>query len=867
LPEGVTPLEAEAIVQAIQGMHRKSGQSLDQCFAMMRKWGAESRVTPQKKAILTDNVEAAIVLCVKGSGNDTPAAAPVPPSNGGNGHAAAPLVRQEEAPVPADAEPTGEPAEPASVPRESAAVTATEMDSNATPAEIAPKATPDIQETSRKGKRKTMTLEEQRERKKQRGQALTATRREKKEESRRQWEAELAAKEKAAEELARPFQGLSLEEMRQKRLSEVLASMEDQMKGIACRTAQTLGLEPPTEEMLAQICSSSGGGCEQRESYMRLIHTKNEAVTMPEGLEADLMPYQVDGLEWLVSLYANHLHGILADEMGLGKTIQTIAFIQYLKEFRGNKGPHLIVAPKSTLPHWESEFKRFAPTYKVWLIMGDLEEREHLATKLKKRIRDQKTVLYVTNYEQIHRNEWLQDFEWQCIIIDEGHRMKNIKSLLHETMTRMKCRTRVLLTGTPLQNNLGELWALLHYLLPELFATTLDFQAWFLEPLRGVKGLNEYEVTLGPSDEEQLISRLHLMLAPFLLQRTKAQVMENQLPPKIEATVRVPLSAWQQSCYSDLQQRTIKLLNCEDKVETQMVNNALMQLRKLVLHPYLFLSEYQVSENIFRSAGKVEVLDRMLPKLLRFGHKTLIFSQFTSVLDVLQAYLQWRDISHSRLDGQTPHEERRRRLESFNSGTGGDVFILSARAGGLGLNLQTADTVILFDLDWNPQNDKQAIARAHRFGQKREVRVFRLLTDSTVERHMEARCLEKLDLEKKIIGAGMFAKGASQEQRIDMLRKVLGTTGDCEVVESVVKQNGEGEHHGVTSPDDLNQLLARSDEELVAFSAMDKEVILNAGGNVEAWPDLVACGRLLREEEVPRGFAFSAEENEGEEFW
>jgi len=131
------------------------------------------------------------------------------------------------------------------------------------------------------------------------------------------------------------------------------------------------------------------------------------------------------------------------------------------------------------------------------------------------------------------------------------------------------------------------------------------------------------------------------------------------------------------------------------------------------------------------------VLDRMLPKLLRFGHRMLIFSQFTSVLDILQAYLQWRDIRHLRLDGQTSHEERRRRLEVFNSGNGGDVFLLSARAGGLGLNLQTADTVIFFDLDWNPQNDKQAVARAHRFGQKREVRVFRLLSDSTVERHME----------------------------------------------------------------------------------------------------------------------------------
>jgi len=872
LPDGVTPLGAEAIMEAIVGMQHKSGQSLDKCFAVMRKWGAESRVTPQKKTILADDVEAAIVLCLKGNGNGTPAAVPVLPGNGSETPAAARVVPEEAAATEAPEVPASVPIEfdmLASVPIEVPIVTAmdeiavvvgaetdvalqpcpaTEPQSKSVPVEVRP------QETGKKGKRKSMTLEERNQLK-----------REKKEELKRQYEAEIAAKEKLAEELARPFEGLSLDEMRQKRLSDVLAAMEERMKEIACRIAQTLGLEPPTDEMLAQICSASDGGCGQRETYMRLIHTKNEAVPMPEGLEANLMPYQVDGLEWLVSIYVNHLHGILADEMGLGKTIQTIAFIQFLKEFKGNKGPHLIVAPKSTLSHWETEFKRFAPSYKVWLIMGDLEEREHLANKLRKRIKSQKTVLYVTNYEMIHRNEWLQEFEWQCIIIDEGHRMKNIKSLLHETMTRMKCRTRVLLTGTPLQNNLGELWALLHYLLPELFATTLDFQAWFLEPLRGVKGLNEYEVQLGPSDEEQLISRLHLMLAPFLLQRTKAQVMENRLPPKSEVTVRVPLSAWQQSCYTDLQQRSIKLLNSEDKVETRKVNNALMQLRKLVLHPYLFLSEYQVNEDIFRVSGKVEVLDRMLPKLLRFGHKMLIFSQFTSMLDVLQAYLQWRAISHLRLDGSTPHEERRRRLELFNSGNGGDVFLLSARAGGLGLNLQTADTVIFFDLDWNPQNDKQAVARSHRFGQKREVRVFRLMTDSGVERHMEARCVEKLDLEKKIIGAGMFAKGASQEQRVDMLRRILGASAEA-TAEETVKSNGEGEHSPFTSPNELNQLLARSSEELAAFSTMDEEVMCMAGGKVEAWPDLVACGRLLRQEEVPRGFAFSTEADEEEDF-
>uniref|UniRef100_A0A7S0AL01 Uncharacterized protein n=1 Tax=Pyrodinium bahamense TaxID=73915 RepID=A0A7S0AL01_9DINO len=681
--------------------------------------------------------------------------------------------------------------------------------------------------------------------------------------ARREAEASQAEEERLMRERAAPFEGLSIEEIRMKRMAEVLEEMDGRMRDIVRRTAETLGIQAPSEETLATVCGSALD-VDRREAYLRLIHTVQEAVSIPEGLQADLMPYQVDGLEWLVSIYVNNLHGILADEMGLGKTIQTIAWLQYLKEFKGNKGPHLIVAPKSTLANWETEFGKFAPTYKVFLVVGIQEEREHFAQKLRKRIKENKTTVYVTNYEQIHRNDWLQEVEWQCIVIDEGHRMKNQKSVLHETMTKMRCRTRMLLTGTPLQNNLNELWALLHYLLPELFTTTLDFQQWFLDPLRGVGGLNEYEVQLGPDDEAQLISRLHTMLAPFLLQRTKAQVMDQQLPPKVESTVRVPLSAWQQAAYADLQKRTIRLLSSEDKVEMHKVNNALMQLRKLVLHPYLFASGYQPGPDFFRTSGKVEVLDRMLAKLLRFGHKTLIFSQFTTALDILGEYLQWRGHQFVRLDGQTPHEERRSRIATFNSEEGrARVFLLSSRAGGLGLNLQAADTVILFDLDWNPQNDKQAIARAHRIGQQREVRVFRVLTDSSVERHMERRCREKLDLERKIIGAGLFVKGSSQEQRADMLRSVLGLAeggvGAAGAAPAVGRPDGDEE---ATPPEELNRLLARSAEELAAFSKMDEELLApSAGksGSKEA-PLLVRCGRLMRPDEVPDGFRLEDEE-------
>jgi len=341
--------------------------------------------------------------------------------------------------------------------------------------------------------------------------------------------------------------------------------------------------------------------------------------------------------------------------------------------------------------------------------------------------------------------------------------------------------------------------------------------------------------------------------------------MENRLPPKIESVVHVELSYWQRSAYEDLEKKTIRLMSSDDQVVSKKVNNVLMQLRKIALHPYLFTDDKDTGPEVVRSSGKVEVLDRMLPKLCKCGHQTLLFSQFTSVLDVLEIYLKWRDISFVRLDGQTPHEYRRVRIDKFNAGEA-NVFILSARAGGLGLNLQKADTVILFDLDWNPQNDKQAIARAHRIGQEREARVFRLLTCSGVERYMERRCNEKLELEKKIIGAGMFRGGVSQEQRVDALRSILGVAqGAVEPAEAQEKQPSTVSGSS-TDPQELNRLLARTDEELAIFNTMDVDTFgaVECQTNMEA-PFLVRCGRLMRQDEVPDGFTFREEEEEVED--
>lgn len=636
-----------------------------------------------------------------------------------------------------------------------------------------------------------------------------------------------------------------LSAMASQRLVEVLDEINGHMTEIVKRSGP---------DAVAQWeAKLSAPEVERRELYSRLVHAEPDPdVSPPEDLNAELMAHQVEGLEWLASLYANNLHGILADEMGLGKTIQTIALLLYLQESKGNRGPHLIVAPKSCLSNWQAEFARFAPGFKVFAVTGTTDEREVEMGRLREEASKGSPIACVTNYEQVYRNESLLQMSWQLVVVDEGHRLKNPETVLHNAMKQLRCRMRLLLTGTPLQNGLNELWALLHYLLPELFTQLMDFKSWFSRPFQGMPGLNEYEIQLDPQQEQQVIMRMHALLSPFLLQRLKKDVLGDSLPPRIEFVVRVPLSEWQAAVYSDLEKRTIRLLGDDSTVSSEQINNALMQLRKIVLHPYLFQDEFDKGANMFRASGKMEALDRLLAKLLRFGHKVLIFSQFTSMLDVIEGFLAWRDIPSVRLDGKVSHEQRGERMKRFQEDPKIPVFLLSSRAGSLGLNLQAADTVILFDMDWNPQNDKQAVARVHRVGQTKEVRVVRLLTDAAVERHMEQRCQEKLDMEQKIMGAGMFRRAATADQRRQALRAVLG------LEPSPSASSGASEPaSGCTSIEEVNRQLARSAAELKAFAEMDAAIFgaASTAASQSLADLLVSHGRLMKAEEVPAGFS------------
>jgi len=483
----------------------------------------------------------------------------------------------------------------------------------------------------------------------------------------------------------------------------------------------------------------------------------------PKYIEGGIMrDYQVRGLNWMISLYENGINGILADEMGLGKTLQTISLIGYMKHFRKIPGPHMVIAPKSTLANWSKEFKRWCPSINAVCLIGDANKRAEL-------IRD--TLLgnpsgwdvCITSYEMIIREKAvLKKFNWRYLVIDEAHRIKNEKSKLSEIVREFKTANRLLLTGTPLQNNLHELWALLNFLLPDVFNSSDDFDAWF----------NTNNCLAG---EHQLVERLHGVLRPFLLRRLKSDV-EKRLPPKKEVKIYVGLSKMQREWYTKILMKDIDIVNGAGRMDKMRLLNILMQLRKCCNHPYLFDGAepgppYTTDSHLVENCGKLVILDKLLPKLKEQGSRVLIFSQMTRMLDILEDYAYWKQFSYCRLDGQTAHEEREKSIDAFNEpGSDKFIFMLSTRAGGLGINLATADVVIIYDSDWNPQADLQAMDRAHRIGQTKTVRVFRLITENTVEERIVERAEVKLRLDHVVIQQGRLVDaGNTKLQKEEML--------------------------------------------------------------------------------------------------
>ncbi|XP_020819783.2 lymphoid-specific helicase isoform X2 [Phascolarctos cinereus] len=571
-------------------------------------------------------------------------------------------------------------------------------------------------------------------------------------------------------------------------------------------------------------------------------------------------------------LWENGINGILADEMGLGKTVQCIATIALMVE-RGVPGPFLVCGPLSTLPNWMAEFKRFTPQIPIMLYHGDQQERRKLAQKIHKRDGTlQIHPVVITSFEIAMRDRnALQHCYWKYLIVDEGHRIKNMNCRLIRELKRFNADNKLLLTGTPLQNNLAELWSLLNFLLPDVFDDLKSFESWF-----DINSLTEIAEDIVAKEREQnVLHMLHQILTPFLLRRLKSDVA-LEVPPKREVVVYAPLSKKQETFYTAIVNRTIsKMFGCSKKetielsptgrpkrrsrklinystfnddnvpdeleklisqmqpemesqrpvvemsipIESEVnlkLQNIMMLLRKCCNHPYLIeypldpvTQEFQINEELVTSSGKFLILDRMLPELKNRGHKVLLFSQMTMMLDILMDYCYLRNYSFSRLDGSMSYVEREENMQKFNTDPEVFLFLVSTRAGGLGINLTAADTVIIYDSDWNPQSDLQAQDRCHRIGQTKPVVVYRLVTANTVDQKIVERAAAKRRLEKLIIHKNHFKGGKSG---LSQSKTFLDPQELMELLKSRdYEREVKGSREKVISDKDLELLLDRSD--------------------------------------------------------
>ncbi|KAG8862700.1 hypothetical protein FRC20_011067 [Serendipita sp. 405] len=565
----------------------------------------------------------------------------------------------------------------------------------------------------------------------------------------------------------------------------------------------------------------------------------------PQSLAKDvkLKEYQMLGLNWLNLLYSKNHSCILADEMGLGKTIQVIAFLTYLKD-NGVTDKYLIVVPASTLENWIREFSRFSPDMRIVSYYGTINERAAMRRELTE-TQDTWDVLITTyNFAQGGGNDskFFKKVPWGICVFDEGHVLKNYQSQRYEALMKIRGRWRLLLTGTPLQNNLQELLSLMNFILPRIFADVVEsFRAIF---------------KVKPSAQQaQLahdrVSRAKRMMTPFVLRRRKDQVLK-ELPKKTERIEWCEMTALQKEVYQQTMQRSRRVLMEEEEVEDELAiaeaagqkgrpkkkkqlkaqqqdlsSNVLMDLRKATAHPMLFrrlytddqlkvlakaclqepefhLSKYELvledmsvmtdaeihqfckryksvrkyalDEAKHLDAGKVDVVIRLLERYSAEGRRVLIFSQFTQILDILKSVLEHKGYRYLLLTGSTAVDERQGLVDEFNEDDEIKVFLLSTKAGGMGINLTAASVVITYDQDFNPHNDLQASDRAYRIGQQRDVDVIRLITRGTIEEDILALAQTKLALDEAVAGDEEASKQTENEVKkslIQRLRKQL----------------------------------------------------------------------------------------------
>lgn len=512
------------------------------------------------------------------------------------------------------------------------------------------------------------------------------------------------------------------------------------------------------ERIQASLYNASAAGKQRRYNpFSKESRGKFRRMTkQPDYLHGEgrvLREYQLASLNWLAFSWTNRRNVILADEMGLGKTLQTISFLGWIMYERHVPGPFLVVVPLSTIASWVREFARWLPEMNTVCYSGDATSRRIIREHEFELIGSSKSrgtgvrfhVLLTTPELAMMDIEHLSTIRWAMIAVDEAHRLKNKDSELHRSLLELTSANRLLITGTPLQNSIGELWALLHFLNPELFDDANSFEENF---------------SFSALRDEDRVANLHDTLRPYIIRRQKTDV-EKSLPKKTYNVLRVGMTSSQQQLYRLLLTKNYAKLNAGAKGKGMgpktTLRNLVMELKKCCNHPFLFENVEDTStkttvETLIRASGKMILLDKLLLRLREKGHRVLIFSQMVRMLDILCDYCKMRCFQFQRLDGSMPNDLRQRAVDHYNApGSTDFVFLLSTRAGGLGINLATADTVIIFDSDWNPQNDLQAESRAHRIGQTRDVKVFRLLSRETVEEDILERAKRKRVLEHLVI--------------------------------------------------------------------------------------------------------------------